>query len=90
MLFTNMYIKDMLEQIAASEREKIDEPVNTHMIDYYSKLKYVSKADNTIVLIFNLRLINEPPFNVNPELKMSIKKQYEKYIQSLSKIIEFE
>jgi hypothetical protein len=54
------------------------------------KLKFVSRAEETVLLIFNLRLVSESPYNVNPDLRPNVKRQFEKYTQRLQEIIGFE
>lgn len=49
----------------------------------FTKFTYASKSGQTVLVIFNLRLIKEPPYNVNPDLLPTIKQNYEHYTQSL-------
>lgn len=83
---TNHYIKDQLEEIQEYALESVE--TTTSKPQQLPKFKYVSKSDETIVLIFNLRLIKEPPYNVNPDLLPIIKKSFQKYISHLDNSIE--
>jgi hypothetical protein len=50
----------------------------------------VGRAEETVLLIFNLRLISESPYNVNPDLRAIVKRQFEKYAVRLAEVRGFE
>lgn len=52
------------------------------------RYSYLSKADETVILIFNVRLIREEPYNVNPDLLPLLKEKYEKYESILERNIK--
>jgi hypothetical protein len=54
------------------------------------RFRFVSRAEETVLLIFNLRLVSESPYNVNPELRHNVKRQFEKYTRKLEEVIGFE
>jgi hypothetical protein len=54
------------------------------------RFRFVGRAEETVLLIFNLRLVSESPYNVNPDLRPNVKRQFEKYTRRLAEVIGFE
>lgn len=76
MFIANRYIRDEVEELDSVSLEPLRDGADTAT---HPRFAFVGRAEETVLLIFNLRLISESPYNVNPDLRTIVKRQFEKY-----------
>ena len=72
MFLANRYIRDEVEELDYLSLEPLGDTARTD----HPRFRFIGRAEETVLIIFNLRLISESPYNVNPDLKAHVKQQF--------------